>query len=68
MYFEIAAKYPAGASIANVPSTSSALLGRRLEGSYYLEVPVQTGPIPQRVLDAAKRADVKIRDINGKVY
>jgi hypothetical protein len=65
---EIAAKYPAGAAIANVPSTKPALLGQTLQGNYYLEVPVQIGPIPQRVLDAARRADVKIRDTNGKVY
>jgi filamentous hemagglutinin len=67
MYFEIAAKYPAGASIANVPS-SGTLGGDFLKGGYYLEVPVQTGPIPQRVLDAAGRARVTIRDVNGKIY
>lgn len=60
-------KYPAGATIANVPS-SGKLAGSQMEGSNILEVPPQMKPIPQSVLNAAKQADVIIRDTNGKVY
>ncbi len=64
---EIAAKYPVGAEIADVP-TSGDLAGQLLQGQYILEVPVQNSPIPQAVLDAANEAGVLIRDIEGKVY
>ena len=60
-------KYPAGATIANVPS-SGKLAGSQMDGSNILEVPPQMKPIPQSVLNAAKQADVIIRDTNGKVY
>lgn len=42
-------KYPAGATIANVPS-SGKLAGSQMEGSNILEVPPQMKPIPQSVL------------------
>ncbi len=64
---EIPKKYPAGATIANVPSSGN-LAGQRLEGNYILEVPVQTRPVPQSVIDAADNAGVVIRDPTGKVY
>lgn len=64
---ELPAKYPINGTIANVPS-SGALAGRPLVGQHYLEVPVQVRPIPQAILDAADRAGVVIRDINGRVY
>ena len=60
-------KYPAGASIAQVPS-SGALGGKQLQGANILEIPPQIKPIPQSVLDSAKQANVIIRDTNGKVY
>lgn len=60
-------KYPAGASIAQVPS-SGTLGGKKLQGSNILEIPPQIKPIPQSVLDSAKQANVIIRDTNGKVY
>ncbi|MEH4263481.1 hypothetical protein ACU63M_19670 [Klebsiella aerogenes] len=60
-------KYPAGATIARVPSSGS-LAGSQLKGSNILEVPPQSKPIPQSVLDAADKVGVTIRDINGKVY
>lgn len=63
---EIVNKYPAGATIANVPS-SGKLAGSQMEGSNILEVPPQMKPIPQSVLNAAKQTDVIIRDTNGKV-
>lgn len=64
---EIARKYPVGADIARVP-TSGTLAGTRLEGSYYLEVPVQKSPIPRSLIDYALKNDVKIRDPNGVIY
>jgi len=64
---EIPAKYPAGGTIANVPSSGD-LGGQLLRGQYYLEVPVQVRPIPQSIFNAADKAGVLIRDINGKVY
>lgn len=60
-------KYPAGATIAKVPSSGS-LAGDALRGSNILEVPPQVKPIPQSVLNAADKAGVVIRDTNGKVY
>ncbi|MEN4644550.1 hemagglutinin repeat-containing protein [Pantoea agglomerans] len=60
-------KYPAGAMIAKV-SSSGSLAGRQLEGINILEVPPQAKPIPQSILDSAKKANVMIRDTSGKVY
>ncbi|MDQ0432476.1 hemagglutinin repeat-containing protein [Pantoea agglomerans] len=60
-------KYPAGATIAKV-SSSGSLAGRQLEGINILEVPPQAKPIPQSILDSAKKANVMIRDTSGKVY
>ncbi|OFA05368.1 hemagglutinin repeat-containing protein [Duganella phyllosphaerae] len=64
---ELPAKYPVNGKIANVP-TSGSLAGQPLLGQHILEVPVQTNPIPQSVLDAANRAGVLIRDFNGHVH
>lgn len=55
------------ATVANVPS-SGPLAGQLLQGQYILEVPVQTNPVPQAVLDAANKAGVLIRDVNGTIY
>jgi LysM repeat protein len=67
---EAAMKYAPGTEIARVPSTPPELVGTRLRGTLYLEVPVQKPEytIPKQVLDAAKRSNVVIRDINGKIY
>jgi hypothetical protein len=65
---ELRSKYPANAKIAKVASTPPYLRGQRLQGQLIMEVPVQTGPIPQAVLDAARRSGVLIRDVFGKVY
>lgn len=64
---ELATKYPPGSTIANVPS-SGPLAGQQLQGQMILEVPVQNGPIPQSVLDAANEQGIIIRDTNGTVY
>ncbi|WP_257112476.1 DUF6861 domain-containing protein [Pseudomonas ficuserectae] len=64
---EAISKYPSGSTIANVPSSGS-LAGQKLQGALILEVPPQTGIIPQTILDSADKAGILIRDINGKVY
>jgi uncharacterized Zn-binding protein involved in type VI secretion len=64
---EIGTKYPVNGTVANVPSSGD-LAGQPLLGQHYLEVPVQIRPIPQAVLDAAERAGVIIRDVNGTIY
>jgi hypothetical protein len=64
---EMTAKYAPGTKLANVP-TNGALVGQVLRGQIILEVPVQNGPIPQTILEAANKARLIIRDINGKVY
>ncbi|WP_289367882.1 hemagglutinin repeat-containing protein [Pantoea stewartii] len=60
-------KYPAGATVANVPSSGD-LGGSLLKGINILEIPPQTKPIPQSIIDIAKESGVVIRDTNGKVY
>jgi hypothetical protein len=64
---ELPSKYPVNGTVANVPS-SRGLAGQPLLGQHYLEVPVQVRPVPQSVIDAADRAGVLIRDVNGKIY
>jgi hypothetical protein len=64
---ELAAKYPAGTPIANVPS-SGPLAGQYLRGQLILEVPVQTGPVPPAISNAARARGVVIRDVFGNVY
>ncbi|MBI1831876.1 MAG: hypothetical protein HYR84_10550 [Planctomycetes bacterium] len=64
---ELARKYPPGTIIADVPS-SGPLAGQALRGRMILEVPVQTAPIPQSVIDAANRRGILIRDIDGRIY
>jgi RHS repeat-associated protein len=66
---ELPNKYPRGARIQDVPNAREAgIAGDELQGIYYLEVPVQDAPIPQRVLDFAERHKVTIRDISGREY
>jgi RHS repeat-associated protein len=64
---EAARKYSPGTKIANVP-TSGSLAGQELRGSLYLEVPIQVNPIPKKVLDAAAKSRVIIRDVSGREY
>lgn len=64
---EAATKYAPGSRIANVTS-SGPVAGQTLQGQLYLEVPIQSAPVPQSVLNAAQRYGVSIRDINGKVH
>ena len=66
---ELTRKYTVGKSIANVPSSrNKGLVGKKLEGKYILEVPVQNKPIPIDILNEARKNNVIIRDVNGKIY
>jgi hypothetical protein len=65
---ELVKKYPVNARIANVRSTPPRLRGQRLQGQLILEVPVQSGQIPQSVLDEARGSGVLIRDVFGRTY
>lgn len=73
---ELKDKYPQGAIIADVPSNRAgganagleSLINTKIRGTQILEVPVQNNPIPQQLLDEAKKYRIKIRDINGKIY
>jgi hypothetical protein len=65
---ELAAKYPPGTRIADVPSTPEALRGDVLRGKMVLEVPPQTEAVPTDVLREADRLHVVIRDTDGHVY
>jgi conserved hypothetical protein len=42
--------------------------GNVLDGQMILKVPVQKAEIPPKVLDYAKKNDIIIRDVNGKIY
>lgn len=64
---ELAAKYPPGAVIADVPSAKG-LAGQQLEGNMFLEVPPQWKAIPRAVLREAAHLEITIRDSNGRVY
>lgn len=65
---ELDSKYAPGTRIADVPSTPPHLRGSFLDGDMVLEVPVQSKPIPQSVLDEADRLNITIRDAQGRVY
>ena len=64
---KLATKYQPGYRIANVPS-SGPLAGQPLAGQQYLEVPIQLRPIPRAVLDLARRLQITIRDVTGRIY
>lgn len=64
---EIPKKYLPGRLISKVPS-SGPLAGEELRGEMYLEVPVQTEPVPPAVLKEAATRDVAIRDVTGREY
>jgi hypothetical protein len=66
---EIGRKYAPGSTIANVPSTREAgLAGQKLSGLKFLEIPVQTQPIPRPVIERANATKVILRDIDGRIY
>ena len=73
---ELEEKYSPGTIIADVPSNKTGVnreifkvnQGRDLKGQMILEVPVQKAEIPPNVLEYAKKNDIIIRDVNGKIY
>jgi len=65
---EMGRKYPSGAEITDSPFNSEVLRGGFFEGDLVLEVPVQIKPIPQAVLDAARKKGITIRDVTGRIY
>jgi len=74
---ELEEKYAPGSIIADVPSNKTGVnrgifkksKGNILDGQMILEVPVQKkADIPPNVLDYAKKNDIIIRDVNGKIY
>ena len=73
---ELEDKYSPGSIIADVPSNKTGVngdifkenKGNILDGQMILEVPVQKADIPPNVLDYAKKNDIIIRDVNGKIY
>jgi hypothetical protein len=65
---EFTKKYSSGSEISAGRFNPNALKGGRLEGELILEVPVQTKPVPQIIIDEATKKEIIIRDITGKVY
>ncbi len=61
-------KYRPGQTFANVPWGPRDLLDATSQGQLWLEVPVQTKPIPGAVLATARQLSIKVRDVTGKVY
>ncbi|MFI2204699.1 PrsW family intramembrane metalloprotease [Streptomyces sp. NPDC020192] len=68
---EINQKYKAGTKIPDTPKARREypqLIGKPLKGKYYLEVPVQSEPVPKWALREAADNGVIIRDVQGFVY
>lgn len=68
---EINQKYKAGTKIPDTPKARAEypqLIGKPLKGKYYLEVPVQSQPVPEWALREAANHGVIIRDVQGFVY
>jgi hypothetical protein len=68
---EINQKYKAGTKVPDTPKARREypqLIGKPLKGKYYLEVPVQSGPVPEWALREAADHGVIIRDVQGLVY
>lgn len=61
-------KYRPGMKFANVKSRPDNLPDDVISGQLWLEVPVQTKPIPALILNKAKELNIRIRDINGIIY
>lgn len=63
---ELINKYQPGTPIASTPSVPAELKGQPLSGQMVLEVPTQTAPIPQSVLDTAKQLHIQITQVPFK--
>jgi hypothetical protein len=44
------------------------LIGEKIRGDMYLDVPVQNHPVPERILKYAHDKEIIIRDITGHIY
>ncbi|MCC2506895.1 hypothetical protein LKM17_22605 [Bacillus cereus] len=65
---EFTKKYSSGSEVSSGKFNPNALKGGRLDGELILEIPVQTKPVPQKIIEEANEKGIIIRDINGKVY
>ncbi|HEU5470964.1 MAG TPA: hypothetical protein VFV67_09955 [Actinophytocola sp.] len=69
---ELANTYGPGTIVADTPTNRRDLgdeaIGLPMDGDMVLEVPVQSKPVPQAVLDEARRLGIIIRDENGHTY
>lgn len=64
---ELNRKYPPGRIFANVPSNiKNGLSNTPISGQRILEVPRQDAPIPQSILDEAKRLDITILETDTR--
>ncbi len=64
---ELAGDVAPGATISPIPSCGG-LAGQFLQGQMIWEIPVQKGPIPQAVSDAATHPGIILRDVNRKSW
>lgn len=66
---EAATKYAPRTRISNTPrNVNLGIAGQELTGRVYLEVPAQTRPVPQAIIDTANKFNVTIRDVNGVLH
>ena len=67
---EMVSKYSPGTAIKETARNGDAIAkgGKELAGEMILEVPQQAGQISKEVLQHAKEAGVKIRDVFGNIY
>jgi hypothetical protein len=61
-------KYAKGREISPTTVERLGFVKNKLSGEYILEIPPQTYPIPERILEEAAARGITIRDILGKVY
>ena len=68
---EATKKYSPGEIVKDTPKARAQyphLIGTRLKGMLYLEVPVQHHPVPDRILKYAIKKEIIIRDVTGHIY
>lgn len=68
---ELERKYSPGETVKNSPSMRDkypGLAGKKIDGRLYLEIPPQTGHVPDWALRAASDLGIIIRDSNGRIY
>ena len=68
---ELQRKYSPGETVKDSPSMRDkypGLVGKKISGRLYLEVPPQTAPVPDWALRAASDLGIIIRDSDGRIY